>query len=268
MPFVMAPDDPSVYNADQAPGSSAVLDLAAALCDAVADRTRRSEVLRATSTQLAAELGLRLSSSELAWLVNVLDDAQALCRHMIAAEAALATAALGVGAARLGLLGLDDRGLVCHANETAVRLLGVTLGAPSDIAVRAAAALDTAHEVDDKVVFRQRVSATRCLDFRRLPVPASSGAPYAGPAFTMSVTAVDTAPPSAATISKVLGITPAEARLCAELARGSSVAECAQRLGIRMPTARSQLRSVFAKTDTRRQAELMAILAALPVDLD
>ena len=59
------------------------------------------------------------------------------------------------------------------------------------------------------------------------------------------------------------GLTPAEARLARGIARGDALEEVATALGIRMPTARSQLAAVFAKTGTRRQARLVAILALL-----
>ena len=56
-------------------------------------------------------------------------------------------------------------------------------------------------------------------------------------------------------------LTTAEARLAQRLARGDSVEEVAQQLSIKMTTARTQLAAIFAKTDTRRQAKLVAILS-------
>jgi DNA-binding CsgD family transcriptional regulator len=49
--------------------------------------------------------------------------------------------------------------------------------------------------------------------------------------------------------------------LAQRLATGDSVEEVAQRLNIKMTTARTQLAAIFAKTDTRRQAKLVAILS-------
>jgi DNA-binding CsgD family transcriptional regulator/PAS domain-containing protein len=56
-------------------------------------------------------------------------------------------------------------------------------------------------------------------------------------------------------------ITPAEARLAARLAALRTVEGAADDLGVSVSTARSQLKSVFAKTGTRSQSELLVLLA-------
>lgn len=56
-------------------------------------------------------------------------------------------------------------------------------------------------------------------------------------------------------------LTPAEARLAIQLARGDSIDTVADRLGITYETARNVLKRVFQKTDTNRQAELLALVA-------
>ena len=55
-------------------------------------------------------------------------------------------------------------------------------------------------------------------------------------------------------------LTPAEAELLRLLAEGNSLEEVADRRGVTMNTARSQLKQVFAKTDTRRQGELVRLV--------
>jgi DNA-binding CsgD family transcriptional regulator len=60
-------------------------------------------------------------------------------------------------------------------------------------------------------------------------------------------------------VAAILGLTSAEGRLVAQLVEGRELADAAERLGISVHTARSQLKSVFAKTDTHRQAELVAL---------
>jgi DNA-binding CsgD family transcriptional regulator len=67
--------------------------------------------------------------------------------------------------------------------------------------------------------------------------------------------------PSEARLKALFDLTAAEARLAQRLARGDSVEETALALNIKMTTARTQLAAVFAKTDTRRQAKLVAILS-------
>jgi DNA-binding CsgD family transcriptional regulator len=53
----------------------------------------------------------------------------------------------------------------------------------------------------------------------------------------------------------------AEAKLAAKLALGSGIESAAASLGVSRETARTQLKAVFAKTNTRRQAELAALVA-------
>jgi DNA-binding CsgD family transcriptional regulator len=52
-------------------------------------------------------------------------------------------------------------------------------------------------------------------------------------------------------------LTPAQARLVVLLFAGASLRSCAMALGIKYETARSYLKSVFQKTGTHRQAELV-----------
>lgn len=63
-------------------------------------------------------------------------------------------------------------------------------------------------------------------------------------------------------IMVLYGLTRAEAKLASALANGTSLEESAVALSISIHTARSQLKSVFAKTGVTRQAELVAILLA------
>lgn len=58
-------------------------------------------------------------------------------------------------------------------------------------------------------------------------------------------------------------LTRSEARLAAILADGSGVVSASRRLGLGRETIRTQLRSIFSKTGTCRQAELAALLSRL-----
>jgi DNA-binding CsgD family transcriptional regulator len=66
--------------------------------------------------------------------------------------------------------------------------------------------------------------------------------------------------PPAAILAKTFRLTPAEAKLACIIARGASPEIAAGELKISRETARNQLKSVFAKTDTHRQSELVALL--------
>ncbi len=61
-------------------------------------------------------------------------------------------------------------------------------------------------------------------------------------------------------LMKQYGLTPAEARLAIFLTEGIDVDTAAQRVNVSIQTIRSQLKSVFAKTNVSRQAELVALL--------
>ena len=56
------------------------------------------------------------------------------------------------------------------------------------------------------------------------------------------------------------GFTPAEANFAREIAKGDGRQAAADRLGITVGTARSQLSSIFDKTGVRHQAELVRLL--------
>ena len=66
-----------------------------------------------------------------------------------------------------------------------------------------------------------------------------------------------------AKLKALYGLTPAESRLALQICRGETLASAARSSAIRPTTARSQLASIFAKTQVSRQAELVRLLLAL-----
>lgn len=72
--------------------------------------------------------------------------------------------------------------------------------------------------------------------------------------------------PSGRRLQDVYGLTAAEARLAVEIAKGMRPDAIALAHGVRISTVRSQLRAVLHKTGTRRQTELVGLLARLPTD--
>lgn len=66
--------------------------------------------------------------------------------------------------------------------------------------------------------------------------------------------------PSADVIGCLLGLTRAESALTLRLAQGDSLEEAANRLAIRVTTARAHLRAIFQKTGVTRQAMLVRLL--------
>ncbi len=69
------------------------------------------------------------------------------------------------------------------------------------------------------------------------------------------------AQPNVQTLQRLFGLTPAEVKLAWAIARGTAPTDLAVELDVSRTTIRSHLASVFAKTQTRRQAELVALLA-------
>jgi DNA-binding CsgD family transcriptional regulator/PAS domain-containing protein len=61
-------------------------------------------------------------------------------------------------------------------------------------------------------------------------------------------------------LREAFGLTPAESSLAAEIAKGDGRRAAAQRRGVALSTARAQLSSIFEKTGTRRQAELVRLV--------
>jgi len=68
-------------------------------------------------------------------------------------------------------------------------------------------------------------------------------------------------------LARAYGLTPAEARLAAALSRGLRLEEFAVEQNVSLNTVRTQLRAVFDKTGTHRQADLvrLALGTAMPV---
>lgn len=69
--------------------------------------------------------------------------------------------------------------------------------------------------------------------------------------------------PDGAMLNGLFDLSPAEARLVQKLARGLTINQVADDLALSVATLRTQLRSVFAKTGTTRQAELGRLIGSV-----
>ncbi|HXX03865.1 MAG TPA: helix-turn-helix transcriptional regulator, partial [Xanthobacteraceae bacterium] len=99
---------------------------------------------------------------------------------------------------------------------------------------------------------------------RVLPVPGAASGPFGGARALLTLTAIEPKPgPDASVISDVFGLTRAESDIAALVAQGRSLAAIADGRGIARVTVRNQLRTIFAKTRTHRQSELVALLSRL-----
>jgi DNA-binding CsgD family transcriptional regulator len=68
--------------------------------------------------------------------------------------------------------------------------------------------------------------------------------------------------PQPVELQRRFGLTPAEAALALELTKGDGMQATADRLGIRIATARTHLHRVLRKTGTTRQADLVRLVLA------
>jgi len=74
------------------------------------------------------------------------------------------------------------------------------------------------------------------------------------------VRAEERPPVDSVRLQVLYGLTPAETRLAEHLALGENLEEIGERFRLSRETLKSQLRSLFAKTRTGRQSELVALL--------
>lgn len=95
----------------------------------------------------------------------------------------------------------------------------------------------------------------------RLRDAANSGDPYVARAIEVFATVSRLAESGQIDrCSARFGLTTSQARLALLLATGASVQQCCETMGIKISTARTHLKSVFAKTGVKRQAELAILI--------
>ena len=66
-------------------------------------------------------------------------------------------------------------------------------------------------------------------------------------------------------LQRLYGLTPREVELAALLAKGGRLDDCAETMGISIPTARTFLRTIFEKTHAATQADLIRLVLSAPV---
>lgn len=182
---------------------------------------------------------------------------------------------------RVGVVLLDELGRPLFVNREAERLAatcgfavkreGLTLTTSADTArlrrlILDAAALATGRGAMGGGCLRTAGSGA-ALQFQVIPLPLGlSERPLEqslpGGCVAVFVSSCGGPRLSPERIAAMHGLTRAEARLAALLAKGSSLDEAAETLSVSVGTVRSQLKSIFAKTGVSRQPELVALLLA------
>lgn len=122
---------------------------------------------------------------------------------------------------------------------------------------QAAAAAQAGRPISPPLLHLQARSGARLLSLLLVPAQLAPGAEGLLLCFISGGAQPALSP---ALVGRVLGLTPAEARLAAALAAGETLAGYAQVAGIAESTARVQARQVLAKTATHSQTQLVVLL--------
>ena len=182
------------------------------------------------------------------------------------------TAALN--AMRLPAIALDEHGFVADVNAAADVAFDNDIKIKDkrvfvrDLAARA--------HLKEAIDLLKDISGVESLAFEPVIVPRMDKLPvivriwpFEGPSHQpgkevralLTLNALGPKPgPPAAILAKTFRLTPSEAKLACIIARGAPPDIAARELKISRETARNQLKAVFAKTDTHRQSELVALL--------
>lgn len=169
---------------------------------------------------------------------------------------------------------LDAAGEVLTINQAAVRLLLGELSSNHEHegpnwreALKALLRSDTSVRLTLKeeawVVVRRDGARQKPLVLHA--VPLSHHAQPGPSTMIILVDLEDTPQPTPEALQKIFGLTPTESKLALDIACGKSLDEIATDYSISIATARKHLASIFAKTHTNRQADLMALLARMSI---
>lgn len=94
-----------------------------------------------------------------------------------------------------------------------------------------------------------------------LPISGSASDIFAAAKVLLIVTDVTRAAPTSDLLAGLFDLTPAEARLARGLASGSTLEQIARGCSISVHTVRNQLASLFQKTGTQRQSQLVLLFS-------
>ncbi|PTW55679.1 regulatory LuxR family protein [Breoghania corrubedonensis] len=165
---------------------------------------------------------------------------------------------------------LDAEGVVVHANGAAEELIDASDGLLRQrMAIEVPGAIQragTKPDCEKEAVFLRLPQHEDEQDVIVLlsllpPAPAAGGPAV----MALIVDPSRRAAPTDALLRNLFGLTPTEARVSSLLVQGDRLEDIARGLGIQQSTVVFHLRNIFAKTDTNRQTDLVALLLSLTV---
>ena len=177
-----------------------------------------------------------------------------------------------------GVILLDGRGRVVQMNRRAAEILALRDGLSAVRGELSAVVARDHTELRAAIAQAPGAPAAGVLSVRRpsgrrpfalLVVPLGRSAPdqlriRAASAVFISDPETECLETDEDVLRRLYGLTRAEARLAALLARGMSLEQAADQLHVGAETVRTHVKRIFSKTDTRRQAELVHLLLSLP----
>jgi DNA-binding CsgD family transcriptional regulator len=193
------------------------------------------------------------------------------------AEAALAAFELSEKAVFL----LNAKGEVSLANPSAERLIGedlmLTGGRLASCSRAATAKLDrslnalfldaTPRASMPPVVLPRTGARKRPLLAYAMRLPPVTGDIFGAARAAVVMNDLERRPePPESVLRSAFGLTAMQARIARLIAPGVALETVAEQLGLSLETARSHLKAVFAKTETHRQSELIALLSRMVGD--
>jgi DNA-binding CsgD family transcriptional regulator/PAS domain-containing protein len=194
--------------------------------------------------------------------------------ELLKARAATESLAAGFDSLPTAIVLLDTAGSVLFANRAARALLDAREGLRLDQGKLSASLSDTRARLDIALACALGKTGTsaatatvieragkRPLQLRMLPIPAPIDVLARRAAVIVQINDPERRseihPPA---LAATFGLTPAEARLAAALSAGQNLEAYAEKADLRLHTVRSMLKGIFAKTDTHRQGELIALI--------
>ncbi len=223
------------------------------------------------------------SARELQWSERLIPHLQRAFALLMRADALQQTAALagaGLDASPLAVIAVDrcNRPVFCNRQAEALLRDGAVLGlrngilqaaTPAQHAALAAALEATARrgKSGNLVLSTPPGSARQArysLTTVRVPQPERHALPSVASVLCLIAPLGARRLPTAGQLMQLFGLSPAESRLLRALAQGTVLEDYARDCDLRLSTVKTQLQSLFAKTGTRRQTDLIRSVVDIP----